>query len=81
LKAAKEKALKMAAVFGQSVGLPIEISESDYRYPYNDFSYTAQTLTNAPSSYSPSLGETANTITLCKIAIRAGVNVTFELKR
>ena len=76
LKAAKEKAVKMAAVLGQSVGAPIEIAEGGGGPFNNNDPSGAQTL---GSSYLPTAG-TTNTIALGKIAIFATVNVTFELK-
>ena len=81
LKAAKEKAVKMAAVFDQVVGLPIDISEvapsaysSDLDIPFT------QNSMNATVPYAPSPRENA-AIALGKIAVCARVNVTFELKR
>lgn len=88
LRAAKEKADKMAAALGQSVGAPLQISEnysgSDWWYPsswhgwgYGRASGMAQNvIQNVPSES----GGTAETIALGKISIKAGVSVTFELR-
>jgi uncharacterized protein len=75
LKAAKEKAVKMAAVLDQSIGPPIDISEGGETPRYN----VSQNVL-VPTSSTPSPVE-ASTIALGKIAICAGVTVTFELKR
>jgi uncharacterized protein len=79
LKAAKEKADKMAAVLGEKVGAPIQINEN---YPgfwghgRNDL-MTQNVAQNIPSGS----GDISETISLGKISIRANVAVTFELKK
>ena len=89
LKAAKEKADKMAMVLGQSIGAPIQIDENYTGSPwwyssswsawgYNRFSSMSQNVVqNIGSS---SAGDISDTIALGKISIRANVSVTFELK-
>jgi uncharacterized protein len=76
LKAAKEKAVKMAAVLGQSVGAPIEITEGGGPYYGNEPSGSQVLISAAPPA-----ADTATTIAMGKIAVHAAVNVTFELKR
>jgi uncharacterized protein len=81
LKAAREKAVKMAAVLDQSVGPPIEISEWGGESAYSrDLDVPMAQGSVSLGAGSPS-GEAAATIALGKIAIRASVNVRFELKR
>jgi uncharacterized protein len=89
LKAGKEKAEKMAAVLGQSVGAPIQINESYGGSPWwywsswsgwgygRNQSMAQNVIENVPSSS----GEISETIALGKISIRAAVTVTFELKK
>jgi uncharacterized protein len=89
LVAAKEKAEKMAAVLGQSIGEPLSISESGsgtswyYNSSWSGWGYgrssgmsqnVAQDMRGGGGS-----GETEG-IALGKISIRAGVAVTFALK-
>ena len=89
LKAAKEKAEKMAAVLGQSVGAPIQISESYSGSPWwywsswsgwgygRNQSMAQNVIENVPGDS----GEISETVALGKISIRAAVTVTFELKK
>jgi uncharacterized protein YggE len=82
LKAAKEKAVKMAAVLDQSVGAPIEIVEGGGGPAFSrdlDVPFTQNAVSATPYGL-PAPSETS-TIALGKIAIHAAVNVTFELKR
>jgi len=91
LKAAKEKAEKMAAVLGQSVGAPIQINEnyggSPWSYYSNwsggawGFNRSQGMSQNAFQNAGGGSGEISDTIALGKISIRANVNVTFELKK
>ena len=89
LKAAKEKAEKMAAVLNQSVGAPIQINENYSGSPwwyYSSWSgwgygrshgMAQNVIQNVPGG----AGEISETIALGKISIRANVGVTFELKK
>jgi uncharacterized protein YggE len=89
LKAAREKAEKMAAVLGQSVGVPIQISESYSGSPWWYYSSwggwgsnRSQGMTqNAIQNVQGGSGEISETIALGKISIQANVSVTFELKK
>jgi len=90
LKAAKEKAEKMAAVLNQSVGAPIQINENYSGSPwwyYSSWSgwgygrshgMSQNVIQNVQGGGS---GEISETIALGKISIRANVGVTFELKK
>lgn len=85
LKAAKEKAEKMAAIFGQSIGTPLYIN-SQYsdspryisywgdRYPKYPTQSSIQAISNVSS-------ESSDMVSLGKIAILARVEVAFELKQ
>lgn len=88
LNAAKEKAVKMAAVLGQIVGDPVQISEgyigSGWWYysswsgwgsgRYNSMSQNViQNVSNSPE-------QTSEIIALGKISVKANVTVIFELK-
>jgi len=89
LKAAKEKAEKMAAVLGQSVGSPVQISEGYGGSPWSYYSSwygwgygrTQGMTQNVVQNAQGGSGESPETISLGKIAIRANVSVVFELKR
>jgi uncharacterized protein len=89
LKAAKEKADKMAAVLGQSVGSPIQINESSsgtpwgYRSSWYGWGYGRNQGMSQNVIQDAQVGsnETSETIALGKISIRANVGVTFELKK
>ena len=89
LKAAKEKADKMAAVLGQSVGSPMNINENYSGSPWwywsswSGWGYgRGQDLSqNVVQNAQGGSGEISETIALGKISIRANVGVTFELKR
>jgi len=84
LRAAKEKAEKMAAVLGQTIGKPIQINET-----YTGSSWYGGWGRGRSSGMSQvqvqadrgSSGEITDTVALGKLAIRAGVSVTFELKQ
>lgn len=89
LKAAKEKAEKMAAVLGQSVGKPIFINENQTGSPwgYNSSWWGWGYGRDRGVSQSQNVrergggtGEVSETIALGKISIRANATVTFELK-
>jgi uncharacterized protein len=71
LKAAQEKAEKMAAVLGQSVGAPFTIREG---------SYSMGNVNSIMDERGP-YGDISGTLALGKISIRASVSVDFELKR
>ncbi len=89
LRAAKEKADKMAGTLGQQVGWPLQITESPtgptWRYssswwgwgrgPQHGMTQNVIQDRRAESS------EISETLPLGKIAIRSSVTVTFELKR
>jgi len=90
LKAAKEKADKMAAVLGQSVGLPILIHEgyggSVRRYSSTWSTWRGQEYRGGygmsmARELSPATGDISESVVLGKISIRATVGVTFELKK
>ncbi len=84
LKAAREKAEKMSAVLGQTIGKPIHISEN-----YTGSSWYGAWGRGRSSGMSQvqvqaergGSGEITDTVALGKLAIRAGVSVTFELKK
>ena len=89
LKAAKEKAGKMAAVLGRSVGAPIQINENYGGSPWWYYSSWwgwgggrshAMSQTNVQVDRG-STGEITDTIALGKLTVKANVSVTFELKR
>jgi uncharacterized protein len=90
LKAAKEKAQKMAAVLGESIGVPLQISET---YSGMGSSYSSwcwgtwgwgrgggmnQNVAQNSRGHS---SEVSDTIALGKVSIRAAVSVTFELRK
>jgi len=85
LKAAKEKAEQMAASLGQKIGNPITISESGGYY-YGDSSRSRNNsmyqmhVNKTQNIPSESGDEQSGPIALGKIAIRANVQVSFELK-
>ena len=74
LRAAKEKAEKMAAVLGQAIGPPLDISEGGGPV----YNYAAQNEWAAAEAAADAAGGTT-TIALGKMPIRATVAVTFEL--
>ena len=88
LKAAQEKAEKMAAVLGQSIDAPIQINENYSGSPwwyYSSWSawgygrrqgMSQNTIQNVEGQS----GEMSDTIALGKISIRANVTVTFKMK-
>jgi uncharacterized protein len=90
LKAAREKAKDMAAVYGQGIGKPLQINEnagyggSSYHYwswcgwggGGRDYGMSQNSMVNAPGSS----GSGEDSVVVGKIAIRANVNVVFELK-
>jgi len=88
LKAAKEKADKMAAVLGQSVGKPIQINEYSgspwgYWSSWSGWGWgrspgMSQVQVQADRGSS---GDITDTVALGKLAIRASVSVTFELEK
>jgi hypothetical protein len=88
LKAAKEKAVKMANVLGESVGDPIQINEYG-QYPWGYWSgwsgwghgYSQGMSQNVSQNVQSGSSETPETIALGKISIRANVSVTFDLKK
>lgn len=88
LKAAKEKAEKMAAVMGQTVGWPLQITEGYGGSPWSyysswggwGYSRNPGMAQNTIQQMGGAGGEITDTIALGKISIRAGVSVTFELK-
>lgn len=88
LKAAKEKATKMAAVLGQSIGSPIQIGESPRGWGWNGSSWSSSSWGNARGSamsynvlQNIDAGATENleAMALGTISIRAQVSVTFGL--
>ena len=89
LKAAKEKADAMAAVLGQTVGAPIQISENQSGSPWwygSSWSgwgggQSQGMAQNVMQDARPATTEISDTIALGKISIRANVSVTFALKQ
>jgi uncharacterized protein len=89
LKAAREKAEKMAGVLAQSVGAPIQISENYSGSPwwyYSSWSGWGSSRSqgmsqNVIQNVQAGSGEISDTIALGKISIRANVSVTFELTK
>jgi len=80
LKAAKEKAGKMAAVLGQTIGAPIQISEG--YGGWSGWRPSRQAMSqNVVQEVPDGGGEIPGTIALGKISIRANVTVSFELKQ
>ncbi len=87
LKAAREKAEKMAAVFGQKVGAPVQINEdrswSGYwsgwsRWgPRRDMGMAQNVIQEISSDG----GDGVESIPFGMVAIRANVSVTFELMK
>jgi hypothetical protein len=79
----------MAAVLGQSVGAPIQISENYSGSPWGYWSSWSgwgygrnQGMSqNVVQNVQGGSGEIGETIALGKISIRANVGVTFELKK
>ncbi len=89
LEAAREKAEKMAGVLGQSIGSPVQISETysgspgSYYSSWSGWGYGrgAGMPQNAIQNVQGGPGEISETIALGKISIRAGVSVIFKLKK
>jgi uncharacterized protein YggE len=85
LKAAREKAEKMSAVLGQTIGRPLQITDN-YANIFGRQSSGwgnmggANWSQNAVQNMTAGGGEGGETIALGQIAIRAGVSVIFELK-
>lgn len=87
LKAAKEKADKMAAVLGQSIGAPLQVSENSTDTWYHGSSWGGRgygrsqvMMQNVAHDAPAGAGEQNQTIALGAIGIRASVNIIFELK-
>ena len=89
-KAAKEKAEKMAAVLGQLIGTPLQISENYSGTPGGYYSSwwggwgsgrNGGMSQNVAQDMRGNSGDVSDTIALGKLSIRAGVSVTFELKK
>jgi uncharacterized protein YggE len=74
LTAAREKAEKMAAVLGCTVGKPLEIRETPVTWYSSNMSQNRIQDTREPSA------EGVQSMAPGKLSIRAGVSVTFELK-
>ena len=89
LRAAKEKADKMAAVLGQSVGPPIQITENYSGSPWwywpswSGWGYgRGQGISqNVIQNVQGGSRDSSETIALGKISIRGNVTVSFELKK
>jgi uncharacterized protein YggE len=89
LRAAREKADRMASVLGQSVGSPLQINEISSGSPWVYYSSwggwgsarDSLMTQNAIQDLRGGSGEVLDTIALGKIAIRANVSVTFELRK
>ena len=87
LKAAREKAEKMAAVLGCSIGEPLAINESygggsSYFSSWSGWGYgrSSGMSQNVVQDARAAGGEEPQGMALGKISIRAGVSVTFALK-
>ncbi len=87
LTAAREKAVKMAAVLGCSIGKPLAVNEtygggSWYFSSWSGWGYgrSSAMSQNVVQDTRGSGGEDPQSLALGKISIRAGVSVTFELK-
>lgn len=86
LNAAKEKAEKMAAVLGQSIGAPLQINDNGspwwYYSSWSGWGYSrSQGMSqNAVQDVGGSAAEISGGVALGKISIRANVSVTFQLK-
>jgi uncharacterized protein YggE len=89
LKAAKEKAQKMAAALGQTVGQAIEVHEDYSGSPWSYYSgwrgwgsnrqqAMSQNITQNIRGTSP---EISDSIALGKLSIRSSVSVVFELRK
>lgn len=79
LKAAREKAEKMAAVLGLGIGAATQISEG--YSGWSGWGSYRQAMTQNVVQEAPSGGgEAPGTIALGKISVRASVSVTFELQ-
>ena len=85
LKAAKEKAIKMASELGSIIGDPIRINETNYGnwYWYNTgwwgFSRNSGMSQNVIQNVSSGSGGNADGIALGKISVKGSVSVTFEI--
>jgi uncharacterized protein len=89
LKAAKEKAVAMAAELDQSIGAPLQINENPTGsggFYYSSWwgggwgSRGGGMAQNSIQDMSGNRGEISDTIALGKISIHANVTVTFKLK-
>ncbi len=87
LTAAREKAVKMAAALGCTIGTPLAINESFgggswYFSSWSGWGYgrSSGMSQNVIQDQRGSGGENPESMALGKISIRAGVSVTFELK-
>lgn len=82
LLAAKEKAEKMTAALGQTLGRPTQIVENQNNWWMNGWGgrYSAMSQ-NVVQNAAPAggEGETGDSVALGKISVRANVSVTFEL--
>ncbi len=86
LKAAVEKAEKMALVLGQSVGAPIQINEGCGGAFYSSvsgwcYSRGKAVTQNTFQDFRGESGEISDTVALGKISIRANAAVAIALKR
>jgi uncharacterized protein YggE len=86
LKAAREKAEKMSAVLGQTIGRPLQIIDNyanifgQSSSSWGNMRAIAGNSQNYIQNTAQGGGEGGETIALGQIAIRAGVSVIFELK-
>jgi uncharacterized protein YggE len=88
LRAAKEKAEKMAAALGQSVGAPVQINEGyagspwSYYSSWSGWSYgrTQGMTQNVVQNVQGGSGESSESVSLGELAIQANVSVVFELR-
>jgi len=77
IRAAKEKAVAMAAELRQSVGKPWEIVELDSENPFNSMSVLAN---NIGGAYSDRAEAKESTVAPGQVTIRASVRVSFQLE-
>lgn len=80
LKAAREKAEKMSAVLGQAIGKPLQINENYTGSSWGGRGRSAEMSQVQVQAYRGNSEDITDNVALGKLAIRASVSVTFELK-
>jgi len=89
VKAAREKAEKMAAALGVKLGAPVQINEAQQysRTSYysswsgDDWGSTRGGAVSSQNTLQVSGGDASEAIALGKVSVRASVSVSFELSR